>query len=133
MTGAVGPTDEGAGPVGQNDTISTVQASRLLSNGNTDANDHGFTVLSPTEDSRFRIRHADPEDKSAIVAVLRLISGSHFMTSASGERLKLTDPRTIEEEAHSGRLKTVLTLPRKGVQELVRQFEERPAVIRMAI
>ena len=123
VTGAVESTDEGAGPVGQNETIPTVQASRLLLKGYTSANDHAFTVLSPTEDGRFRTRHANPNDKSAIVAVLRLISGSHFMTSASGERLRLTDPRTVVEEAHSGRLKTVLTLPRKGVQELVRQFE----------
>ncbi len=45
------------------------------------------------------------------------------MTNASGKRLKLTDPGTIVEEAHSGQLKTVLSLPRHGAQELISRFE----------
>ena len=107
----------------QNATISVIEASRLLLNGHTNTGDQTFTVLSPTEERGFRTRHADPHDKSAVVAALRLLSSSHFMTSASGKRLKLTDPRTVVEEAYSGQLKTVLSLPRRGVQELIRQFE----------
>lgn len=72
----------------QKPTISAVEASRSLRNGHTNAGDQSFTMLSPTENSGFRTRHADPHNKTAVVAALRLFSGSHFMTNASGKRLK---------------------------------------------
>ncbi len=52
-----------AGQREQETTISDVEASRLLLNGHTNAGDQTFTVLSPTEDSGFRARHADPHNR----------------------------------------------------------------------
>ena len=108
------------GQRGEETVISLEQASRLLFN---DAGHRNFTVLSPTEDGTFRRRHVDHHDKQAMVVALQLPSNSHFLSREGGKRLKLTDPRTVVEEAHSQQLKAVLIAPEYGLQKLIDRLE----------
>jgi len=67
-------------------------------------------VLSPTENGRFRKRHADSRDKLSITTILRLSSVSRFIARDNSKRLKLIVSITILEEARLERLTTVVTI-----------------------
>ncbi|KAL9132046.1 MAG: hypothetical protein Q9217_000174 [Psora testacea] len=120
-------TDEDHGPVAvqseRDIVISLAEASRSIFNGQADTDNQKFTVLSPTKNNSFRSRCADPHDKADVVAALRLPSNAHFMTRAGGKRLKLVDPSTVAEEAHSNQLRTVISVPRHGAQDLISLLE----------
>ena len=107
----------------QDTTITLADVSRLLFDGQANGDNRTFTVLSLTKNSAFHRRTADPHNKAAVIAALRLSPDSHFISRASGRQLKLTDPRTVVEEAHSEQLGAVLSVPRHGAQELVCQLE----------
>lgn len=111
------------GQRGEETVISIDQASRILFNEQVDAGHRNFIVLSPTEKGTFRRRHVDHHDKQAMVVALRLPSNSHFLSREGGKRLKLTDPRTVVEEAHSQQLKAVLIAPEYGLQDLIGRLE----------
>ncbi len=105
------------------EAISLAQASRFVFSKRRIFKERTFAVLSPTENGRFRKRHADSRDKLSMTAALRLPSVSRFIARYNGKRLKLMAPTTILEEARSERLQAVIAVSQHSVQELIPRFE----------
>lgn len=99
----------------QEKAVPVTEASQYLFSKETNAKKRSFSVLSPTDEGWFRRREADALDRPSMIKALRLPSGSHFMARDSGKGLKMTAPATILEEARSGRLNVVLSIPRYKV------------------
>ena len=99
----------------QEKAVPMAEATQFLFSKEANAKKRSFSVLSPTDDGSFRRRKADALDRPSIIKALRLPSGSHFMARDNGKRLKMTAPATILEEARSGRLNAVLSIPRHKV------------------
>ena len=107
----------------QEKAVPVAEASQFLFSKEANAKKRSFSVLSPTDDGGFRRREADALDRPSMIKALRLPSGSHFMARDNGKRLKMTAPATILEEARSGRLNAVLSIPRHKVQEFANRFD----------